>query len=209
MIRCDTPFPCARPRGAALAVLTVLAPGVQAQDAKDCAVLLLHGKGAAPAAVAPLGKKLQPVCAARAPDMPWSAKRAGDGDGMQEIARHVKELRQQGFKRIVLVGQGLGANAAIAYAGQAGDIEAVVALGGDSAAADWGGLPVLTPRIRQHIPLLWVVGRDDPLHKLGEDYAYAKAPPHPAGRYVQVKADAAGTVDAAAKPLLQWVKDLP
>lgn len=185
-----------------------LATTVHAQD-KDCAALLLHAQGAAPATLAPLAKKLQPVCAARTPDMPWSAKRAGEGNAMQEIGRHVKELRQQGYKRVVLVGHGLGANAAIAYAGQGGDVEAVAALGGDAAAAEWGALPVLAPKIRQHIALLWVIGQGDPLYKLGEDYAFAKAPPHPAARYLAVKADAAGTPEAAARPLLQWLKELP
>ena len=58
-------------------------------------------------------------------------------------------------------------------------------------------------------PPLWVVGAQDPLGARGEAYAFGKAPPHPASRYVTVKADAAGTPEAAAKVVADWLRDLP
>ena len=50
--------------------------------------------------------------------------------------------------------------------------------------------------LKQHVPLLWIVGTADPLFARGEDFAFAKAPPHPASRYVSVKGDAAAVPEA-------------
>jgi len=180
-------------------------------EAKACAVLLLHGQGGSPQAMAGLARKLQPSCATRSPEMPWSARRGSakePADAMQEIGRQLKELRQQGHRRILLAGVGLGANAALAYAGAGGEIEGVIALGPDDTAAAMGPLPGIAARIRQHVPLLWVVGEGDPLHAKGEVYAFAKAPPHPASRYVALKADRSALLEAAAKPMLEWAKSL-
>ena len=104
-----------------------------------------------------------------------------------------------------MAGHGLGANAAIAFAGVSGDADGVVALGGDSSTnlQGPGTLPELAPRIRQHIPLLWIVGGADPLRARGEGYAFAKAPPHPSSRYLQVKADTLAAPDAAAGAVLE------
>lgn len=182
-------------------------------DAKSCAVVFLRGKSANAPSLAALARKIKSACPGRTPDMPWISSPGADKDGsaaMQAIARNVKEVRQQGFKRVILVGQGLGANAAIAYAGATGDADGVVALGGDGSGAVEGfaALPVLAPKLRQHIPLLWVVGSGDPLSTQGEAYAFAKAPPHPHSRYVAVKADAAGTPEAASSAVLEWIKSL-
>lgn len=201
-------------RALVAAAIALCAGHAGGQEARSCAIVLMHGQAGGPQSLAALGRKLQPACAARVPEMPWSARRGGDKQGeaaLQEIARHVKELRQQGHKRILLAGHGLGANAALAYAGSVGDVDAVVAWGPDAApaAAGWGELPALAPRVRQHIPLLWVMGQADSGHKLGEGYAYAKAPPHPFSRYLVVKADHEGTPEAALKALLEWIKDAP
>jgi dienelactone hydrolase len=173
-------------------VLAACSAGVQADDSK-CAVLLLYAPGAGADTVAPLARKLQPVCATRT---------AASGS---DIARHVRDLRQQGARRLVVAGHGAGANAAVAYAAAAGDIQGVVALGGDTGPGD---LPGLAAKVKPHIPLLWVVGSRDPIAKLGEDYAYNKASPHPSSRFVEVKADAAGTPEAAVKAVTEWVKAL-
>jgi dienelactone hydrolase len=159
-------------------------------DVKPCGVVLLSGTGSHTAA---LVKKVQGACTVR------SAPGSGD------LAKLVKDLRYQGAKRIVLVGEGAGANTAIAYAGSPGDVDGVIALGGDAAAGD---LPALTPKIKQNIPLLWVMGSGDTLARRGEAYAFSKAPPHPLSRYVEVKADAAGTPEAGAKAVLEWIKAL-
>lgn len=181
-------------RSLVLAALLAGAAPAFAQDSK-CAVLLLHAPGTGAEAVAALARKLQPLCATR------TSVAATDAD----IGKQVKDLRQHGARRVVLAGHGAAANTVIAYAGGVGDVEAVVAIGGDAAPGD---LPGLTPRIKQHIPLLWVVGSRDALAKRGEDYAFAKAPPHPASRYVEVKADAANAPEASARTVGDWIKSL-
>lgn len=192
---------------ACAASLALLLPAaVLAQpDNKTCVVLLVHGKGASAQALNGLAARLKPACLARAPEMPWSAKRGdASADASAELQKQVKELRAQGFKRVLLAGQGSGANAAMAYAGKVGDIEGVVAIG----AADEPGLAAAASGIRQHVPLLFVVGTADALHAKGEAYAYAKAPPHPSSRYVALKADPASLADAAAKSIMEFAKSL-
>jgi dienelactone hydrolase len=181
-------------RACALVLLAAVSAGAAAQsDSKQCAVLLVQAPTPQPA-LAALARRLQPACATVRPAAPV------------ELAKLARDLRQQGHKRILLLGQGAGANAAMQFAGASGDAEGVIALGGDT--ADAGALPQLAAGIKQHVPLLWVVGSGDPLHARGEDYAYAKAPPHPASRYVGVKADAAGTPEAATRAVLEWIRAL-
>lgn len=182
-----------------------------AADNKNCAILLLHDRGASTAAAAAFGRKLQPTCTAKAVEMPWSQRRNNDKDlpgAWQELTRHVKELRQQGYQRVVVGGWGFGANAAMAFLGAVGDTDGVIALAPEADAAGLGALPATAAAMRQHAPALWVIGTDDPLHQRGEGFAYAKAPPHPLSRYATVKADRKGTPDAAVKPVLEWLKSL-
>ncbi len=196
-----------------VAALAVSAAAVQGQaESKACALILVHAKSSGPQSLSALAKRIQPVCAGRAVEMPWSSRRAADnagGDALQEIAAQAKSLRQQGYKRVVVLGHGLGANAAIAYAAK-GDVDAVVALGGDGAAAPapFAALPVLVPQIEQHVPLLWLVGANDPLRERGEDYAFAKAPPHPASKFRLLKSDIGHAPEAAAGPIQDWLKSL-
>jgi pimeloyl-ACP methyl ester carboxylesterase len=58
------------------------------------------------------------------------------------------------------------------------------------------------------LPLLWVIGRSDPLFARGESYAYARAPKHPKSRYVVVEAGHRDTPTAARQPVLDWLKGL-
>lgn len=181
-------------------------------EGKGCAMILLHAKASGPQSLAALARKIQPACAARAIEMPWSSRRAADKQGneaLREIAAQVKALRQQGYKRVVVLGQGVGANAALAYAAR-GDADAVVALGGDGAPApaSFAALPALTPKIAQHVPMLWLVGGNDPLRDRGEDFAFAKAPPHPASKFQLLKSDIGNAPEAAAGPILEWIKTL-
>ncbi|MDP3762010.1 MAG: dienelactone hydrolase family protein [Ramlibacter sp.] len=196
-----------------VAAFAAWAAAARAQDeGKGCAVILLHAKSSGPQSLAALAKKMQPACAGRAVEMPWSSRRAADkagGDALREIAAQAKALRYQGYKRIVVLGQGLGANAAFAYAAK-GDVDAVVALGGDGAAApaSFAALPALAPQIAQHVPVLWLVGSNDPLRERGEDFAFAKAPPHPASKFQLLKSDLGNAPEAAAGPIQEWIKAL-
>lgn len=196
-----------------LAAAVLASPGVAlAQaDGKGCALVLMHDRGGSAAPMAALGRKLQASCTVKAVEMPWSQRRANDKDlpgAWQEVTRHIRELRQQGYKRVLVGGVGFGANAAMAYAGAVGDSDGVVAMAPEADATGIGGLPATAMALRQHMPVLWVLGTDDPLFQRGEDFAYAKAPPHPQSRYESVKADRKGTAEAAAKPVADWLRSL-
>lgn len=66
-------------------------------------------------------------------------------------------------------------------------------------------LPDNCRRLSGALPLLWVIGRDDPHFALGAGYAYALAPAHPASRYLEIDADHTGTPDAATSAVLTWL----
>lgn len=198
--------------GRMLAVLLACgasAPALAQADSKTCAIVLLHDRGGSPQSLVAFGRKLAATCAARPVEMAWSQRRANDKDlpgSWQEIAKHVKDLRQQGYTRVMVGGFGFGANAAMAYTEAVGDLDGVVVLAPQADAPGIGPLPKTAAGLRQHVPSLWVLGTEDPLHERGEAFAYAKAPPHPSSNYVSVKADRRGTPDAAVKPVVDWLK---
>jgi dienelactone hydrolase len=72
-----------------------------------------------------------------------------------------------------------------------------------------GDMPSSAAAFKRPVPFLWVIGTGDPLYRAGPGYAFAKAPAHPASRYLEVQADHAGTPDAAAPQVLDWIKSLP
>lgn len=62
-------------------------------------------------------------------EMAWSGRRLYDVDypaALKEVEGQVKQLRAKGAKRIVVAGQSLGANAAVAYASSSLDLDALV-----------------------------------------------------------------------------------
>jgi len=72
--------------------------------------------------------------------------------------------------------------------------------------------PAVMPRTAEGIlpavPLLWVVGTNDSLSRLGRTYVYSKAPEHPQSRYEEILADHAGVPVEAARMVAVWLKDL-
>ncbi len=58
------------------------------------------------------------------------------------------------------------------------------------------------------IPLLWVVGRLDPIHSRGPEYAFARSGRNPASRYVEVWATHLTTPLAARSQVVEWLKSL-
>ncbi|MBL8471143.1 MAG: alpha/beta hydrolase [Rhodocyclaceae bacterium] len=72
-----------------------------------------------------------------------------------------------------------------------------------------GNMQLTAPRIMKPVPILWVVGDQDPLSRLGPQYAFQRAPHHPASKYVSVNADHANTPDAAVAEVLAWIQALP
>lgn len=61
---------------------------------------------------------------------------------------------------------------------------------------------------RLSAPLLWVSGDRDPLARLGEGYAFGRAPTDPRNQYLTVSADHLGTPDEAARQIAAWVQPL-
>lgn len=71
-----------------------------------------------------------------------------------------------------------------------------------------GDMPTSMSRISKPVPLLWLIGTNDPLYPSGPAFAYDKAPPHPLSRYVVVSADHAGTPSAGREQIIDWLKTI-
>lgn len=68
-------------------------------------------------------------------------------------------------------------------------------------------MPANAARLRA-MPILYVVGRSDPLTRMGRAYIYKQAKPHPKSRYVEVNADHFDTPHHARSLVLDWLKSL-
>ena len=98
---------------------------------EDVGVILMHGKWAkSTSGLAPLARELESRgFKVATPLMPWSDGREYDVDyptALTEIDAAVKALKSKGAKRIVVGGQSLGANGAIAYAGSGRELDGVI-----------------------------------------------------------------------------------
>lgn len=69
-------------------------------------------------------------------------------------------------------------------------------------------MPRTVQGIRPAVPLLWVVGTNDSLSRLGRSYVYSKAPDHPKSRYEEILADHEGTPAHSARFVAEWLKEL-
>ncbi|MGE3147508.1 MAG: esterase/lipase family protein [Pseudorhodoplanes sp.] len=58
------------------------------------------------------------------------------------------------------------------------------------------------------VPFLWVVGRLDPIHGRGRDYAFSRGARHPKSRYLEVFADHVLTPLVARLDVVNWIKSL-
>jgi dienelactone hydrolase len=116
----------------ALMVLAFCAStGTQAAPA-DVGVVLLHGKWGQPGSMQALARDLESRgYRVSVPEMAWSGRRLYDKDypsALLEIEEQARQLRGKGAKRIVIAGQSLGANAAVAYAVSGMDADALALL---------------------------------------------------------------------------------
>ncbi|KQO26109.1 hypothetical protein ASF16_19710 [Acidovorax sp. Leaf78] len=75
--------------------------------------------------------------------------------------------------------------------------------------AGLGHMPRTAAAFKKPVPFLWVIGTNDPLYAAGEDFAYRKAPEHPASKHLVVTAGHIDTPDVAAAQVLDWLKSLP
>jgi pimeloyl-ACP methyl ester carboxylesterase len=96
-------------------------------------VVFLHGKGVWSGAFdggIPAALEADGAVTAE-PEMPWSIRRmygATYDEAMREIDATVKDLKEKGATRIIIMGHSLGANAAIGYAARRQGVAAVVAM---------------------------------------------------------------------------------
>lgn len=71
-----------------------------------------------------------------------------------------------------------------------------------------GDMPTSAAAFKKPVPFLWVVGSSDPLFRAGPDYAFKRAPEHPASKYLEVQAGHADTPDIAVPQVLDWIAAL-
>jgi len=117
----------------ALLAMTLNVLLASAYGAERLGVVILHDKNGSPGkAVSEVERVLRNVgFGVTVPELPWSTKRGFDATFQQalvEIGLAAQELRVDGCDKIALVGHGLGANAALAFAASRPGIFAVVAL---------------------------------------------------------------------------------
>lgn len=69
-------------------------------------------------------------------------------------------------------------------------------------------IPSNARKWKKNIPLLWVVGKSDPMYARGEAYAFKKVPANPANQYIVVDADHMGTPEAAKDQVVAWIQKI-
>ena len=249
----------------------ISAPAQERPRTSSLGVVLLHGKGGQPGGnILGLTKSLEAEGVnVIVPIMAWSGSRGQPFNydktyevALREIDGAMAKLRARGAKKIIIAGQSLGANAALAYVahkpsgiagvimlapGQAPErmrfpgVQNAQAKARDMIAAGQGlqradfpdinvgqsfmvsgtyagwysyynpegraNMPDNAARLRG-VPLLYVVGRSDPIYKLGREYVFEKAKRHPKSRYVEIDADHLDTPDKARSTVLDWLKTL-
>ncbi len=98
----------------------------------EVGVVLMHGKWGSPQSMQPLARDLesQGYRVSNA-EMAWSGRRLYDVEyaaALKEVEAQVKQLRAKGAKRVVVGGQSMGANAAVAYASSGFDLDGLVVM---------------------------------------------------------------------------------
>jgi pimeloyl-ACP methyl ester carboxylesterase len=114
---------------AAFFVVAVSTPAL-AQD-KGCFLVVMHGKWGNPQYISAFGRKMDAVCSHKSIEMPWSLRRNYDQPypkALEEIQAEVRKARDAGYSKVVLAGHSFGANAALAYMAEIGDVDGVIAL---------------------------------------------------------------------------------
>ena len=118
--------------GAVIALLSAFLGHTVFAASSEVGVVLMHGKWGAPKSMELLAGDLKSRgYQVSNPEMAWSGRRLYDVDypsALKEIEQQVGRLRANGAKRVVLIGQSMGANAAVAYASSGFDLDALVLL---------------------------------------------------------------------------------
>jgi len=99
-----------------------------------CLAILIHGKWSHPntPVLRILEKDLKEKnYIVEKPNMPWSRTKLYDQRyeaSLQDLGGMIQKYKQEGVKKVVLIGHSLGANAAMAYQAHVGDADAIVAI---------------------------------------------------------------------------------
>ena len=118
--------------GLLMALLPVLLAGSALAASSDIGVILMHGKWGSPKSMAPLARDLESrgFLVSNA-EMPWSGRRLYDVDypsALKEIEQQAGQSRAKGARRVIVAGQSMGANAAVAYASSGFELDGLVIL---------------------------------------------------------------------------------
>lgn len=118
--------------GALVALLSASLVHPVLAASSEVGVVLMHGKWGSPQSMLPLARELESrsYLVSNA-EMAWSGRRLYDVDypaALKEIEQQVRQLRANGAKRVVVAGQSLGSNAAVAYASSGFDLDGLVIL---------------------------------------------------------------------------------
>lgn len=108
-----------------------LAVGQAIAQEKNCSVVVVHGKWGNAQYMSFFGSRLEPACDYKSIELPWSKRRNYDEPyptALAEIKAQVGAFRDQGYKRVLIAGHSFGANAALAYMAEVGDVDGVIAL---------------------------------------------------------------------------------
>jgi pimeloyl-ACP methyl ester carboxylesterase len=117
----------------ALLVLLALLPAAAWAQPSATGVILMHGKWGTPdKGIVPVELDLRGAgFLVVAPEMAWSERRAYDlsvDESMAQIDAEVAKLRARGARKIVVGGQSLGANMALAYGARHPDLAGVIVM---------------------------------------------------------------------------------
>jgi len=69
-------------------------------------------------------------------------------------------------------------------------------------------MPINAANLKPDTPLMWIIGEKDRMLERGEEYAYAKAPPHPKSRYQVVGGGHKATPTKGKKEIVEWLRSL-
>ena len=118
--------------GALAALLLALFVHPVFAASSEVGVVLMHGKWGSPQSMSSLARDLESkgFLVSNA-EMAWSGRRLYDVDyptALKEVEQQVQQLRAKGAKRVVVAGQSIGSNAAVAYASSGFDLDGLVIL---------------------------------------------------------------------------------
>lgn len=118
--------------GALVVLLSALIVYPVIAASSEVGVVLMHGKWGSPKSMLPLARDLESAgYLVSNAEMAWSGRRLYDVDypvALKEIEQQVRQLRANGAKRVVVAGQSMGSNAAVAYASSGFDLDGLVIL---------------------------------------------------------------------------------